>query len=83
MNVSFYYDYPAWKKDHSDIIKIVELETSLSNLNLVSFNRNPRNRTISQGLQIFIFETQSQINKLRRKNQEYYQSKIEIPPKSA
>jgi len=41
-----------------------------------------KNKIVEKGLQIFIFETQSEIIELRKQNQEYYESKIEIPPKS-
>jgi len=75
--------------------RIIKLENALSNLpdlsnlNLALINCHAQNLTIQQGLEVFILETEEiirkpakELNELRKENQEYYQTQIEIPPKS-
>ena len=83
------YDYQAWKQTHPQLIKysyvIMQLEIILSSLNFTLTNSHPQNAIILQGLNIFIFETESKINQLKQEIEEIKHqelaTKIEISPK--
>lgn len=83
-----YYDMKRWRENHPYLIinaqKVIELESILNNLNLVLTTSHVKNETINQGLQVFIFETQSRINELKKEiekaKKENLETKIEILP---
>ena len=77
--------YPFWRKDHPELIirtqEIIELEDSLTNLRLALVNQTLPELT-DKALQVFIFQSEERIKELRRENKQYWETKIEQPPKS-
>ena len=77
--------YPFWRKDHPELIiraqEITELEDILTNLKLALINQTIQELT-DKALQVFIFQSEEGIKELRRENKQYWETKIEQPPKS-
>ena len=77
--------YPFWRKDHPELVtqaqEIIELENILTNLWLALTNQTLPELT-DKALQVFIFQSEERIKELRRENDQYWETKIEQPPKS-
>ena len=77
--------YPFWRKDNQDLIQraqnVIELENILDNLELALTNQTLPELT-DKALQVFIFQSEEKIKELRRENEQYWETKIEQPPKS-
>jgi hypothetical protein len=78
-----YDDLQSWRKAHPKLINnawgIMELENTLTNLDLVLTNQT-LNETTDKVLQIFIFQTENKIKELKKQNEQYWEAKIQQPP---